>query len=339
MVSPKVRLFICGQNRERTDRIAKVFGAAGAFYGLEQALSDHRVDALTLALPHHLHRSAFEKVAASRKHALVEKPIATSLADADAMIDAAKSAGIILMIAEDMHFRPAVRVAVDLIERGAIGEPLYFLAHAGGIRRPSGWTADKDRLGGGVLMDIGVHYVRALRLLMGEPDSAYASRAMQLNPKMSGEDSVQLMFSSRFGWQGHLLASWSSQRGHLPDIVVTGEKGTLHLWPGAHYIDYYPVEPQLMTKLISLVRPYSLQERLMRPTLQRVRKAFPDTDATGYLGEMQEFVAAVAEGRQPVTSPEDGRRDLEIIVRSYESLYSGRVSAVDTFAPATHSRG
>lgn len=325
MVRPNVRLFICGQNREKTDRIAKVFGAEGAFYGIEQALSDQRVDAVTLALPHHLHRSAFEKVAASGKHALVEKPIAINLADADAMIDAAKKAGVILMVAEDMHFRPAVREAVDLIERGAIGEPLYFLAHAGGVRRPSGWAADKDRLGGGVLMDIGVHYVRALRLLMGEPDSVYASRAMQLNPKMSGEDSVQLMFSSQFGWQGHLLASWSSQRGHLPDIVVTGEKGTLHLWPGAHHVDYYPVEPQLITRLVSLVRPYSLQERLMRPSLQRVRKTFADKDATGYLGEMQEFVAAVAEGRPPVTSPEDGRRDLEIVIRSYNSLASGGV--------------
>jgi predicted dehydrogenase len=145
---------------------------------------------------------------------------------------------------------------------------------------------------------------------------------------MSGEDSVQVMFSSRFGWQGHLLASWSSQRGHLPDIVITGEKGTLHLWPGAHHIDYYPVEPQLMTRLVSFVRPYSLQEKLMRPTLQRVRKKFSDKDATGYLGEMQEFVAAVAEGRQPITSAEDGRRDLEIVVRSYESLNAGTACSV-----------
>jgi predicted dehydrogenase/flavin reductase (DIM6/NTAB) family NADH-FMN oxidoreductase RutF len=328
MLGSNVRIFICGQNREKTDRIARVFGAAGAFYGIEQAVADSRVDALTLALPHHLHKSAVEMAAAHKKHALVEKPIATNLADADAMINTARKAGVILMIAEDMHFRPAIREAVDLIDRGAIGEPLYFLAHAGGVRRPSGWAADKERMGGGVLVDIGVHYVRALRLLMGEPDSVYASSAMQINTKMSGEDSVQLMFSSRFGWQGHMLASWSTQRGHLPDIVVAGEKGTLHLWPGAHYLDYYPVEPRLATKLLSFVRPYSLQERLMRPTLQRIRKRFSDKDATGYLGEMKEFVAAVAEGREPVTPAEDARQDLQIILRSYESLADGAARSI-----------
>jgi glucose-fructose oxidoreductase len=328
MLGSNVRLFICGQNREKTDRIARIFKADGAFYGLEQALADDRVNALTLALPHDLHKSAVEMVAAKAKHVLVEKPIAINLADADAMIESAKRAGIILMVAEDMHFRPALREAIRLTKRGDIGEPLYFLAHAGGVRQPSGWAADKERSGGGVLMDIGVHYVRALRLVMGEPDSVYASKAMQVNTKMRGEDSVQLLFSSQFGWEGHLLASWSSQRGHLPDIVIAGEKGTLHLWPRANYIDYYPVDPQFMTKLVSFVRPNALQVRLLRPSFQRVRKTFSDKDPTGYLGEMNEFVASVAQAREPATSAKDARRDLEIVLRGYESLNSGTVCQI-----------
>ncbi|MGH9881984.1 MAG: Gfo/Idh/MocA family protein, partial [Pyrinomonadaceae bacterium] len=238
MASPNIRLFVCGQNPKKTERIAKAVGAEAYFNDLEHAATDPRVDALTLALPHDLHRSAVELVAGAGKHALVEKPIATSLADADAMIAAATRAGTILMVAEDMHFRPAIREAVHLIERGAIGEPLYLLAHAAGVRRPSGWAADKNRLGGGVLMDIGVHYVRALRLLMGEPDSVFASRSMQINTKMSGEDSAQMLFSSRFGWEAHMLVSWSSQRGDLPDVVIAGEKGTIYLWPGAAFLDY-----------------------------------------------------------------------------------------------------
>ena len=47
-------------------------------------------------------------------------------------------------------------------------------------------------------MDVGVHYVRALRLLLGEPDRVFASRAMQVNTKLSGEHSVQLLFSSAY---------------------------------------------------------------------------------------------------------------------------------------------
>jgi predicted dehydrogenase len=194
---------------------------------------------------------------------LVEKPIATNLVDADAMIAAAGKAGTILMVAEDMHFRPSVREAVACISRGEVGEPLYLLVHAGGIRRPQGWAADKIRMGGGVLIDIGVHYIRGLRLLMGEPDRVLASRSMQINTKMLGEDSVHLIFSSRFGWEAAMLLTWSSPRGNLPDMVLAGDEGTLHLWPGKRYLvlsrrntlaaaDYFFCSPLLVTGEIDL---------------------------------------------------------------------------------------
>jgi predicted dehydrogenase len=328
MASPTVRLFVCGRNADKAARLGRSVGAEGIFTDLRTAAEDARVQALTLALPHDIHRQAAETAAAAGKHVLVEKPIATDLADADAMIDAAKSAGTILMVAEDMHFRPAIREAVDCIRRGDVGEPLYLLVHAGGLRRPQGWAADKNRMGGGVLIDIGVHYIRALRLLMGEPDRVLASRAMQINTKMLGEDSVHLVFSSRFGWEAAMLLTWSSPRGHLPDIVLAGEKGTLHLWPGKRYLDYYPATPRVLPSLISYVRPYWLQEALFRPQMQRVRLTQPDKDGTGYLGEMREFLAAVIEGRAPESRPEDGRRDLEIVLRCYESLDRGTWTAI-----------
>jgi predicted dehydrogenase/flavin reductase (DIM6/NTAB) family NADH-FMN oxidoreductase RutF len=319
-VSATSPLFVCGQNEERTARLAKAVGADGFFVGLERAVADPRVQALTLALPHDLHRHAAEIVAGAGKHALVEKPIATNLADADAMIAAANRAGTILMVAEDMHFRPAIRETFQRISRGDIGEPLYFLAHAAGIRRPRGWAGQSERMGGGVLMDIGVHYVRGLRLLMGEPDSVFASRAMQIDTKISGEDSIQVLFNSKVGWEAHMLLSWSSLRGHLPDIVVAGEQGTFHLWTGTSSIDYYPVAPRFLPRLLSFVRPYWLQEKLLKPKMGRLRISLRDKEASGYLGEVREFFAAIVEDRQPVSPPEDSRRDLEIVLSCYEAL-------------------
>ena len=324
--SPATRLFVCGQNPDKTARLAKTVKAEDYFLGIERAVADPRVQALILALPHDLHRPAAEMIAAAGKHALVEKPIATNLQDADAMILAARQAGTILMVAEDMHFRPAIREAVRCILEGDIGEPLYFLSHAAGVRRPRGWAAQADRLGGGVLMDMGVHYIRALRLLLGEPDAVFASRAMQIDTKISGEDSVQALFSSDAGWEAHMFLSWSSLRGQLPDIIVAGEKGTIHLWPGASYIDLYPVEPPLIPRMLSFVRPYSLQEKLMRPRFGRVRIPLLKKEGSGYMGEIREFLAAVAEEREPTSPPEDGRRDLEIVLSCYDALAKrGRV--------------
>jgi predicted dehydrogenase/flavin reductase (DIM6/NTAB) family NADH-FMN oxidoreductase RutF len=327
--SPAARLFVCGRNPDKTARLAKSVQAEDFFLGIEKAVADPRVQALILALPHDVHRSAVEMIAAAGKHALVEKPIATNLADADAMILAARQAGTILMVAEDMHFRPAIKESVKRIMAGDIGEPLYFFGHAAGIRRPRGWAAQAERMGGGVLMDMGVHYVRALRLLMGEPNSAIASRGMQIDTKISGEDSVQVLFSSGAGWEGHMFLSWASMRGHLPDIVIAGEKGTIHLWPGASFIDLYPIDPPFLPRLLSLVRPYWLQEKLMRPQFGRVRIKLPETEGSGYPGEIREFLASVGEERQPVSPPEDGRRDLEIVLRCYDALRQGGPVSID----------
>lgn len=320
---PKVDLYVCGRNADRAERLARATGAKGVIVGLERAVEDSRIEAVSLALPHHLHAAATVQAAAAGKHVLVEKPIAITLADADLMIGAARQAGTILMVAEDMHFRPAVRESARMIAAGDIGEPLYLMAHAGGIMRPRGWKADPALMGGGVLMDMGVHYVRAMRLLLGEPDEVMASRAMQIDTKMHGEDSVQVWFRSRFGWQAHLLLSWAGPRGHAPDLVICGDRGVLHLWPGRGYVDLYPSTPRPIPMLLSYVRPPWLAEKLMRPELQRDRRKLPDEDRQGYLSEVREFLAAVAEGREPASPPQDARRDLEIVLSAYSALQAG----------------
>lgn len=318
--NPRARIFLCGRDAERTARLAGKLGLAGHFNGLDEALRDPRVDGLTLALPHDLHASAAQRAAAAGKHVLVEKPIAISLSDADAMIAAAKRAGTILMCAEDMHFRPGVAEAVQRIRAGDIGEPLYLMAHAGGYRRSVGWAAQKERMGGGVLMDIGVHYVHGVRLLMGEPDTVRASRAMQVNVRMEAEDSAQSTFSSKLGWEAHLLTSWATSRGHLPDFVILGDRGTIHLWPNDPYLDYFPAAPRPITRFLSHVRPYALRDRLMKPEHQRVRVRLRGEVRTGYEGEMREYLSAIAERREPSLRAESARRDLEIVLCAYEAL-------------------
>ena len=120
-----------------------------------------------------------------------------------------------------------------------------------------------------------------------------------------------------------MLLSWASQRGNIPDIVLAGDRGTLHLWPATTHLDLYSLAPRLIPRLISNVYPYWLQEKLFRPSMQRKRIKLEDRDGTGYLGEMQEFMAAVAEHREPVTKPEEARRDLEIVLAGYRSLEGG----------------
>ncbi|MBL8219078.1 MAG: Gfo/Idh/MocA family oxidoreductase [Bryobacterales bacterium] len=324
--SPNVQLIVCGRDRDRTERIAHRTGAAGYIVGWENAVQDPRIQAMSIVLPHDLHAEVAMAAAAAGKHVLVEKPIANTLSEADAMIESARRAGTILMVAENMHFRPAVREAVRVIEAGDIGEPLFLQVHGGGIMRPSGWQADAARMGGGIFMDMGIHYVRVLRLIMGEPDSVLLFPGMQVHTKMSGEDNAQAVFSSSAGWRSHFYLNWAGPTGHSPDVIVSGEKGVLLLWRQEKHLDLYPAEATGLASMLPL--PAWLAHKLSSPARARIPVPFPDDDLTGYVTEVKEFLAAIEQQRPALTPPEDGRRDLEIVLAAYRSLQSGRAEPI-----------
>ncbi|MBK9169035.1 MAG: Gfo/Idh/MocA family oxidoreductase [Bryobacterales bacterium] len=321
--SSLVDLYICGGNTVRTRRLAQVYGAAGVFSSLDEALADSRIEAVSLVLPHHVHATAACKALEAGRHVLVEKPIATTLEDAGRMIETAERAGKVLAVAENAHFRPAVAEAVRAIARGDIGEPLYLEVRAGTPVLLDGWKADASRMGGGVFLDIGIHYVRAMRLLMGEPDRVWATRAMTVNARISGDDSTRVIFASEAGWQAHLLLSWVSPSGGVPDITVAGDRGLIALWPQRAYYDYYPAEPPALARALSLVRPAWLAEKLRTPNAGRIRRQVPGVDPAGYLAEVRDFLDAIATGRQTSSPGMEGRRDLELVLAGYRALETG----------------
>ncbi|MDX2192460.1 MAG: Gfo/Idh/MocA family oxidoreductase [Gemmatimonadales bacterium] len=321
-VHPAARLYVCGRDAARTEAFARRAGAAGWFTDLAAAAADPAVQALTLALPHDVHRAAIEALAAARKPVLLEKPIATTLADADAIL-AAEVAGLPLMVAEDMHWRPAIATAARLVAQGAIGEPLYADMVAGGHLRPSGWKADVARMGGGVWLDVGVHYVRALRLLLGEPTRVLAARAMTVNTKMGGEDSARVLFASEAGWQAQLLTSWVTGRFDLPDITLFGERGTLCCWPRRRWVELHTTAPTALGRLAAVARPAALREWLLGLPLGRRRIPLDDPDPTGYAAEFRAFLGGVARGALPAGNARAARRDLELVLAGYDALRDG----------------
>ena len=331
---PRVKLSVCGQDPRRTAKIARQLGARHAFTSIAEAAAHADVQACLIALPHHLHRPATEEILGHGKHVLVEKPIATTLDDADAMMAAARRSGRLLMVAENMHFRADVAAVARRISAGDIGEPVYSMTHVSAPRAPESWHGDAALAGGGPWMDYGVHQVRAIRLLMGEPDRVLATRGMQMHVKMTAEDSLQVLFASRYGWQSHVFVSWLSGRGTLPEITICGDRGQIQIYAEAPYFDFFPNAPTPITELINLVRPYSLQAKLRRPDQQRVRVAVEPRDT--YLAEITEFLSAIEDGREPVTPMADGRRDLEIVLRGYDALKSGQWEEIPRLAPRAH---
>jgi predicted dehydrogenase len=166
-----VPIIFASRDAGRARAYAREFGGIGAFDDYARALGDPRVQGAIVCTPHDRHHADVLAALAAGRHVLVEKPIACTLEEAGRMVEAAARAGRVLMVAENFHFMPAFRHVRALIGAGRLGElrELHLVARA--FRRHAGWRIDASAAGGGVLIDVGIHYVHALRW-WGAPSGA-----------------------------------------------------------------------------------------------------------------------------------------------------------------------
>jgi 1,5-anhydro-D-fructose reductase (1,5-anhydro-D-mannitol-forming) len=140
---------------------------------LEAFLATPGLDAVYVATPNHLHRPLVEAAAAATKAVLCEKPMATTAADAAAMLDACTTAGVRYATAFDQRHHPAHEALARLIAAGALGV-VSAVRIAYGCWLPPDWAADNWRVdprraGGGAVMDLAPHGLDLVQALVGEP--------------------------------------------------------------------------------------------------------------------------------------------------------------------------
>ncbi|MBE6594926.1 MAG: Gfo/Idh/MocA family oxidoreductase [Ruminococcaceae bacterium] len=163
----------------------------GERYGVTRLYTDEaemlaalpEIDAVSVCTWNSAHAPCTIMALNAGKHVLCEKPMATNVEDAEAMLAAAKKNGKLLMIGFVRRFGQDADTVMDLIEAGSLGEIYY--AKAQNIRRngaPGGWFGDKSRSGGGPLIDLGVHSIDLVRYLLGKPRavSVYGSTFTKL---------------------------------------------------------------------------------------------------------------------------------------------------------------
>ena len=148
---------------------AREFGLPRHHGSYEALLADAEVDAIYLPLPNSLHAEWAVKAAEAGKHVLCEKPLAPTLAEAQAMFAAARRAGVMLLEAYPYWFQPQTGELVRLLQAGAIGTPRHVHAAFGfTMAKPQGNIRMSPELGGGALLDAGSYPLSLVRLVMGE---------------------------------------------------------------------------------------------------------------------------------------------------------------------------
>ncbi|CAN7456105.1 Gfo/Idh/MocA family oxidoreductase [Rhizobium sp. LjRoot30] len=207
---------------------------------LEALVGDPEVDAVYISTTNELHRDQVFAAARAGKHILCEKPLATSLEDARAMVEAARAAGVVM--ATNHHLRGAAthRAIRDAIAAGRIGKPIAArICHAGYLpEHLQGWRLDKPEAGGGAILDLTVHDTDALRFVLGEdPVEAIAFTQHGGMAKAGLEDAAMSVLRFQSGLIAHFHDGFTTKYA-VTALEVHGSEGSLL---GSHCMTQKPV--------------------------------------------------------------------------------------------------
>jgi predicted dehydrogenase len=290
-------------HRDKAERIAAEYGVAKesiySYENFDDIVHNPAVDAVYVALPNSMHAEYTIRAAKAGKHVLCEKPMATNVADCEAMIAACKAANVKLMIAYRCHYEPTNLRAVKLIRDGALGQVQAIESSFGFNIAPGEWRITKKLAGGGPLFDVGIYSLNACRYLTGEePDhiSAYASVIDHDGRFNEVEENVSWTMKFPSG----IVASCNTTYGAPMEgfFRVHGSKGWLE------------VDQAFVYEGLHLRAEFS-GKQLDEPN--------PARDPSHFQAETEHFSHCVQNGLEPQSPGEEGLRDMRYITEIYRS--------------------
>lgn len=193
----------------------------------EEALSSG-AEIIDLAVPHDLHRDFAIKAFKRKKNVIIEKPIATTMEDAIAIEKAALESRLKCNIAEQYHFDPSLNSAIKLIKQGKIGRVINILVRDQRFYDHRGWRTDRKTMGGGALIDGGIHYIHSM-LMLGGQYSGLTGRTAKGGSTLEGEDSSLGLFDFTSGATGMFFYSWTyHDPPKIPGLEIVGSDGSIY---------------------------------------------------------------------------------------------------------------
>jgi UDP-N-acetyl-2-amino-2-deoxyglucuronate dehydrogenase len=274
-----------------------------------RALIGHpEVDIVCICTPSGNHRAEAVAAAQAGKHVLVEKPMALSLADADAMIAAADAAGVRLGVVLQRRTEPTMqqlRAAIAAGELGALTLGVVTMPYlrAQSYYDQSAWRGTWAADGGGVLMNQGIHLIDLLVWMMGDPIAVQASAAT-LRREIEVEDTLTATLRFAGGAMATIAATTTAEPGFPHRLEIYGDRGGVQIEGD------------------QVARWQTAQQRLDVSGGQVAAGAGGDPRGigpTGHISIMRDFIAAVREGRAPLIDGAQGRRSLATVLAIYEA--------------------
>ena len=300
----------------RAEDMAQKYGGK-VYSSPEELLADPKVDAVSVCSANYAHASLAIAALDAGKHVLCEKPMATTEADCEAMLAAAKKAGKRLLIAQNQRLAKAHTTAKELLEAGLIGDVITFrtaFGHGGpetwSITPGKGtWFFDKKRAAMGAMADLGIHKTDLIRYLLGKDVVRTTARLTTLDKRgpddelISVDDNAICIYEMESGILGTMTVSWTYYGAEDNSTVLYGKKGIMRIYDDpAHSI---------IVKLADGTEKFYDVEQIQTNDNQTAS------------GVIDEFVSALEENRPSILDAEGVMNSMKAVFASIRSSEIG----------------
>lgn len=313
---------IAENNPARAKEASERFKIPRSYTDYRELLDQADIDAVTIALPNHLHAPVAIEALKARKHVLLEKPMAMNAKEAAKIIEAATKMRRTLMVGQNFRFNRYTQMARQVIQRGDLGEIYHgraFWTRRTGIPRIGSWFTQKKLAGGGAVIDIGGHVLDTCLHLMGEFEvmSVFAQTHAKFGPRGIGEvnwgrseidagkpfdvdDYAVALLKLKSGRTINFEVSWA---GHHPadgrehGVDLLGTQGGLALFPARLFRNGVSGYETIQLAGLKLLHP---EDRI------------------------HHFVNAVLDNKRPLVTMEESLKVQQILDAIYASSTAGK---------------
>jgi D-apiose dehydrogenase len=302
---------ICDKNAERLQIVGDQFGIAKRYADARDMLQNEKLDFVDIATTAPSHRALVELAAELKIPVICQKPFASNLTDAKAMICACAKNNLPLMVHENFRWQSAIMKLNEIIAAGVIGKVFWgriSFRSAYDVFSGQPYLAESERF---IIEDLGIHALDVARFLLGDVENISA-RITRINQNIKGEDVATMLLDHGGGVSSIVDCSYATklETESFPEtlIEIDGAKGSLRLLQGYK---------------LSVTNVAGTTHHDLSPPLLPWASTLWHNIQESVLLIQQHWVDCLRSGKEPMTSGRDNLKTLVLVEAAYESANSG----------------
>ena len=284
------------------ERHPELVGHVYDYDTFDRIAEDDAIDIIYIVLPNAMHAEYTIRAARAGKHVICEKPMAVSVAEAQAMIDACDEAGVKLSIGYRCQFEPHNLEAIRLGQEQVYGQVVMMETEFGfRIGDPSQWRLKHALAGGGALMDVGVYAIQAARYVTGEEPIRVTAQEYKTDPVKFAEVDETITWQLTFP-SGCVANSSTTYAASTQRLYAAAQRGWFEVRPAYSYSG-------------------------IKGTTSQGAMDFPQINQQA--AQMDGFADCVLNDRTSKVDGHEGLRDMRVVEAIYESINTGTAVSID----------